>query len=255
MDLATLIGLIGGFAIVIFAMLLGGSLGMFADMPSILIVLVGSILVCLMKFSLAQFLGATKTVIKAFAFKLESPEELIMTVKELAEEARKGGLLSLEGKEISSDFLQKGIALLIDGHDADVVKTLLQKDKNMAVDRHKTGARVWESLGDVAPAMGMIGTLVGLVAMLSNMDDPKSIGPAMAVALLTTLYGAMLANMVAIPFADKLKLRMEEEQMIKTMAIDAVLAIQAGQNPRVIESMLRTYLPEGDRDPEAAAES
>lgn len=252
MDLATLVGLIGGFAIVIFAMVLGGSLGMFVDVPSILIVLVGSTLVCMMKFSLGQFLGATKTVAKAFAFKLDSPEELIANVKELAEESRKGGLLALEGKEIPNEFLKRGIGLLIDGHEADVVKGLLLKDKNLAVDRHKTGARVWEALGDVAPAMGMIGTLVGLVAMLSNMDDPKSIGPAMAVALLTTLYGAMLANMVAIPFSDKLKLRMEEENLIKSMSIDAIMAIQAGQNPRVIEAMLRNYLPEGSREVEEA---
>jgi chemotaxis protein MotA len=128
-----------------------------------------------------------------------------------------------------------------------VVKTLLAKDMNQALERHDRGARIWSSLGDVAPAMGMIGTLIGLVAMLANMDDPKSIGPAMAVALLTTLYGAMLANMIAIPIADKLKLRKGEEVMIKRLVIDALLAIQAGQNPRVIDSMLRNYLPEGSR--------
>jgi chemotaxis protein MotA len=181
-------------------------------------------------------------------FKLDSPEDLITLVVELADAARKGGLLSLEGKEISNDFLARGIGLLIDGHDEDVVKNVLTRDKNMAVERHKLGASVWGALGDLGPAMGMIGTLIGLVAMLSNMDDPKSIGPAMAVALLTTLYGAMLANMVAIPFSDKLKLRMAEEELIKTMSIDAILAIQAGQNPRVIESMLRAYLAEGKRE-------
>ena len=247
MDLATIIGMLGAFAIIVFAMLLGGSLSMFADLPSVLIVLVGSTLVCLMKYPMSKFLGAGKTAAKAFMFKLDSPDELIESVIDLAETARKGGLLSLEGKEIPNDFLKQGIGLLIDGHDADVVKTVLLKDKNMAVERHKSGAGVWGALGDIGPAMGMIGTLIGLVAMLSNMDDPKSIGPAMAVALLTTLYGAMLANMVAIPFADKLKLRAAEEEMIKSMAIDAVLAIQAGQNPRVIEGMLRTYLPAGMR--------
>jgi len=246
-DLATIIGMLGAFAIIVFAMLLGGSLSMFADLPSVLIVLVGSTLVCLMKYPMSKFLGAGKTAAKAFMFKLDSPDELIESVIDLAETARKGGLLSLEGKEIPNDFLKQGIGLLIDGHDADVVKTVLLKDKNMAVERHKSGAGVWGALGDIGPAMGMIGTLIGLVAMLSNMDDPKSIGPAMAVALLTTLYGAMLANMVAIPFADKLKLRAAEEEMIKSMAIDAVLAIQAGQNPRVIEGMLRTYLPAGMR--------
>lgn len=247
MDIATLVGLVGGFGIVIMAMLLGGSIGMFVDVPSTLIVIGGTVLVGLMKYSLGQFLGAGKTAAKAFMFKLDKPEELIDLIVELADAARKGGLLSLEGKEINNDFLAKGIQLLVDGHDADVVKSLMTKDKNLAVERHKTGSGVWAAMGDVAPAMGMIGTLIGLVAMLSNMDDPKSIGPAMAVALLTTLYGAMLANMVCIPFADKLKLRMGEEDMLKSMIIDALLGIQAGQNPRVIESMLRTYLPEGSR--------
>lgn len=248
MDLATLIGLIGGFAIIGFAMIISGGIPIFIDVASVLIVLVGSFIVLMMKFNMSQFLGAGKTAAKAFMFKLDTPEEIIALVVELADAARKGGLLSLEGKEIKNEFLARGIGLLIDGHDEEVVKNVLTKDKNMAVERHKVGANVWSALGDLGPAMGMIGTLIGLVAMLQNMDDPKSIGPAMAVALLTTLYGAMLANMVAIPFADKLRLRMAEEELIKKMSIDAVLAIQAGQNPRVIESMLRTYLAEGKRE-------
>ena len=247
MDLASLIGLLGGFSIVLMAMVLGGGVGLFADLPSFLIVIVGTVFVALMKFTLAQFLGAGKVAAKAFIFKMDKPEELIEQIVEMADAARKGGLLSLEGKEISNDFLSKGIQLLIDGHDADVVKSLLTKDKNLAVERHRLGNSVFMSIGDVAPAMGMIGTLVGLVAMLSNMDDPKSIGPSMAVALLTTLYGAMVGNMIALPIADKLKIRMGEEQLLKSMIIDALLAIQAGQNPRVIEQMLRTYLPESKR--------
>jgi len=246
-DLASLIGLIGGFAIVIMAMVLGGGVGMFGDAPSFLIVIIGTIFVTMMKYTLGQFLGAGKVAVKAFMFKMDKPEELIEEIVGMADAARKGGLLSLEGKEISNDFLSKGIQLLIDGHDADVVKTMLTKDKNLAVERHSTGNSIFMAIGDVAPAMGMIGTLVGLVAMLSNMDDPKSIGPSMAVALLTTLYGAMVGNMIAIPIADKVKIRMGEEQLLKSMIIDALLAIQAGQNPRVIEQMLQTYLPEGKR--------
>lgn len=247
MDLASLVGLIGSFAIVIMAMVLGGGVGMFVDTQSVLIVIIGTVFVTLMKYTMGQFLGAGKVAVKAFMFKMDKPEELIEQIVEMADAARKGGLLSLEGKEISNGFLSKGIQLLIDGHDADVVKSLLTKDKNLAVERHGTGNSVFMAIGDVAPAMGMIGTLVGLVAMLSNMDDPKSIGPSMAVALLTTLYGAMVGNMIAIPIADKLKIRMGEEQLLKSMIIDALLAIQAGQNPRVIEQMLRTYLPEGKR--------
>ncbi len=247
MDLATLIGMIGAMAIIITAMVLSGGVGMFVDIPSVLIVIVGSIFVVMSKFGLGQFLGAGKVAAKAFMFKVDDPSEMIDEIVGLADEARKGGLLALEGKELSSDFLQGGIQLLVDGHDPDVVKTLLSKDKDKAVERHTQGSDIFSALGDVSPAMGMIGTLVGLVAMLSNMDDPKSIGPAMAVALLTTLYGAMLANMVAIPISDKLSLRRGEEDMSKSLIIDALLAIQGGQNPRVIDSMLRNYLPESQR--------
>ncbi len=247
MDLATLIGLLGAFGIVLYAMLSGGDIGMFINAPSLLIVLVGSLFVVLMKFNLAQFLGAIKVAIKAFSFKLTPPEDLIEEVVALADEARKGGLLSLEGKEVSNRFLNKGIQLLVDGHDAEVVRTLLWKDLKQTIERHERGAKIFSAMGDVAPAMGMIGTLIGLVAMLANMDDPKSIGPAMAIALLTTLYGAMFANMIALPVADKLELRRTEEGMTKAMVIDALLAIQAGQNPRIIDSMLKAYLPEGKR--------
>ena len=247
MDLATLVGIIGAFTVVVGAMVMGGSAGMFVNGPSLLIVFVGTLFVVLMKFSLAQFLGAMKVAVKAFSFKLAKPEQIIEEVVALADVARKGGLLSLEGKEVSSKFLSKGIQLLVDGHDADVVRDLLKKDLHQTLQRHEWGAKIFASMGDVGPAMGMIGTLVGLVAMLANMDDPKSIGPSMAVALLTTLYGAMFANMFAIPVADKLGLRRDEEGRIKSMIIDALLAIQAGQNPRVIDSMLKAYLPESKR--------
>lgn len=247
MDLASLVGLVGAFGIVIFAMILGGDITMFVNVPSLLIVIVGSLFAVMMKFELAQFLGGAKVAGKAFAFKLIKPEDLIGEIVELAGLARKGGLLSLEGKEVSDEFLSKGIQLLVDGHDPDVVKALLNKEMKLASDRHDTGVTIFKSLGDVAPAMGMIGTLIGLVAMLANMDDPKSIGPAMAVALLTTLYGAMVATMLSLPMADKLALRKDEEDRLKAMIIDALLAIQNGQNPRVIESMLQAYIQEGKR--------
>ena len=247
MDLATLVGLIGAWGIIIMAMVLGGDPAMFVNIPSMLIVIGGALFAVLMKFELGQFISAGKVAAKAFSFKLPKPDALIDEIVELAGEARKNGLLALEGKEVSYVFLAKGIQLLVDGHDPDVVKGLLGKDVRLASDRHMVGTQIFSQLGDVAPAMGMIGTLIGLVAMLANMDDPKSIGPAMAVALLTTLYGAMMANMLCLPVADKCKLRSEEEGRLQSMVIDALLAIQAGQNPRVIESILRTYLPESKR--------
>lgn len=248
MDLATLIGILGAFAFVIMAMMLGGDLIIFFDVPSVLIVLIGSMFVVLMKYNIGQFFGAAGIAVKAFMFKIEKPDDLIESAVKMADAARKGGFLALEEAEISNPFMQKGIDMLVDGHDAEVVRATLEKDIALTSERHETGGEIFKNLGDVAPAMGMIGTLIGLVAMLSNMDDPKSIGPAMAVALLTTLYGAILANMVAIPISDKLKLRAGEEKLNKSLILDAVLGIQDGQNPRVIEAVLKNYLNEKKRE-------
>ena len=253
MDLATLLGILGAFGIIGGAMTMSGGIGIFVDVPSVLIVLVGTFFVVLMKFNLSQFLGCFKIAGKAFMFKLVDPIELIDEVVELADDARKNGLLSLEDKEVSDAFLQSGIQLLVDGHDPEVVRSLLHKDMSETLKRHEVGSAIWKQMGDTAPAMGMVGTLIGLVAMLANMSDPASIGPAMAVALLTTLYGAMLGNMVALPISDKVALRRNEESRIKNMVIDALMGIQAGQNPRVIDSMLRNYLPSGKRVMEETA--
>lgn len=247
MDLATLLGLVGAIGIVLAAIFTGGEIGMFVNGPSIMVVIGGTIGAVMMKFTLGQFLGAFKVAMRAFIFKLDKPEDLIELTVEMANEARKGGLLALEGKETSNDFLAKGIQMMVDGHEPDVVKQTLMTDMNAAVERHDVGRSIFKSIGDAAPAMGMIGTLIGLVQMLSNMSDPASIGPSMAVALLTTLYGAMIANIFAIPISDKLALRANEERMVKSMIIDSLLGIQEGRNPRVIEEILMTYLPNSKR--------
>ena len=250
MDLATLIGLIGAFGIVLTSIMLGGSAGTFVNTPSLLVVLGGTVLVTMMKFSLGKFLGAASIAVKAFLYKPSNPEDLIEESVELAKAARQGGLLALEDREIDDEFMKTGLGLLIDGHPAETVRTMLQKDLNETVKRHNDGQDIFKAIGDVGPAMGMIGTLIGLVQMLSNMDDPKQIGPAMAVALLTTLYGAILANMFAIPIADKLAVRSREEKTSKALIIDALLSIQSGQNPRIIASMLEAYLPRSKRTEE-----
>lgn len=248
MDLATLIGLVGAFGFVIMAMIIGGSIDMFIDMVSLLIVIGGTFFVVMMKYNIGQFIGAVKIAAKAFMYKTDAPEELISKSVEMADAARKGGFLALEEAQVANPFMQKGVDMLVDGHDAAVVRATLENDIRLTSARHQSGADIFKQIGDVAPAMGMIGTLVGLVAMLSNMDDPKSIGPAMAVALLTTLYGAIIANMIAIPISDKLKLRAAEEKLNRNLILDALLGIQDGQNPRVIEGILRNYLPESKRD-------
>ncbi len=247
MDLATLIGLIGAFGIVMTSIMLGGSAGTFVNTPSLLVVLGGTVLVTMMKFSLGKFAGAASIAVKAFLYKPSNPEDLIEESVELAKAARQGGLLALEDREISDEFMKTGLGLLIDGHPADTVRSMLQKDLNETLKRHSDGQDIFKAIGDVGPAMGMIGTLIGLVQMLSNMDDPKQIGPAMAVALLTTLYGAILANMFALPIADKLAVRSREENTSKTLIIDALLSIQGGQNPRIIAAMLEAYLPRSKR--------
>ncbi|SNY55662.1 chemotaxis protein MotA [Arsukibacterium tuosuense] len=250
MDIATLVGMIGAIGFVIMAMIIGssGDPAMFADLVSVLIVVGGSIFVVIAKFTLGQFLGAGKVAVKAFMFKIEAPEELIEKAVQLGDSARKGGFLALEEAEIPNAFMQKGVNMLVDGHDADVVRATLLKDISLTEKRHETGIAIFRSLGDVAPAMGMIGTLIGLVAMLSNMDDPKAIGPAMAVALLTTLYGAFIANVIAIPLADKLAIRNQQEKQNNQLILDAILGIQDGQNPKVIEGILRNYLAQGKRE-------
>ena len=257
MDLATLVGMVGAIIVVLAAMLFGGSALVFVNVPSLLIVLGGTFMVVMIKFSMGQFFGAFKVAARAFVIKLDDPEELIEKIVKLANISRKEGVLALESEEITNPFLEQGVKMLIDGNKHEVISVVLKKDLQQTIDRHKWGAKVFSSTGDVAPAMGMIGTLIGLVQMLSSMEDPKTIGPAMSVALLTTLYGAMLANMIALPIADKLSLRKDEEGRIKAMCIDGILAIQEGQNPRIIESMLKTYLDpkrrEGKKDDAAEA--
>jgi len=250
MDLATLLGMVGAIGIVLAAILTGGSAIVFVNVPSILIVLGGTVMVVMIKFSMGQFFGAFKVALRAFFNKTTDPEELIERIVELANIARKEGMLALESQEIDNEFLGEGVRMLIDGNSREVVSAVLSKDMQQTIERHTWGAKVFSATADVAPAMGMIGTLIGLVQMLSNMSDPKSIGPAMAVALLTTLYGAMIANMVAMPIADKLTLRKADERRIRSMCIDGVLAIQEGQNPRIIESMLKAYLEPGKRGSE-----
>jgi chemotaxis protein MotA len=253
-DLATLIGLAGAILLIASAVILGVSPAVFINPASLLIVVGGTMFVVLAKFSVSQFLGAFKAAARAFKFKLPETQASIEELVDIANVARKEGVLGLEDREISSPFLAQGIQMLVDGQDSKTIKELLNKERLMTLDHNRSGAKVFTAMADVAPAMGMIGTLIGLVQMLSNMEDPKSIGPAMAVALLTTLYGAMIATMIATPIADKLSLRMTEEARMQSLYIDALAAIQEGTNPRIIEQMLSSYLPPKEREKAAATE-
>lgn len=240
MDLATLAGLIVGTAMVLVAMLIGDSgVGAFVDAPSVLIVIGGSVSATLMRFPLKDFFKAMKAGFgRAFKDTQDDPLAIIENAKELADVGRKKGLVALESVEVTNPLMAVGIQYCTDGRDADFIREMMTKEINASIQRNQIGERVFRSLGDAAPAFGMIGTLVGLVQMLVNLSDPSAIGPAMAVALLTTLYGALLANLVFLPMADKLDHRARQEQQARHLILDAILGISAGVSPRVLEETL-----------------
>jgi chemotaxis protein MotA len=246
-DIATVVGFILAYVIIAAAIMLGGPFGIFVNAPSLLIVIGGTFAVTLMRITLGDFLGSFKIALKGVFYKLDAKQVLIDESVELAQVARKEGILALEGRDITNEFLQKGIGLCIDGHAPEIVNNLLRKDINLSIERHTIGANMFKAMAVYAPAMGMIGTLIGLVQMLSNMSDPASIGPAMAVALLTTMYGAVIANCFASPLAEKLILISGYEKNNKDLILESITGIQEGTNPRVLKLLLNAYLPASKR--------
>ncbi len=243
MDLGTVVGLVLGIVLLTGSILVGGQIGIFINIPSVLIVVGGTIAATFIRFSLNEVLGSINVAMKAFFYKAQSPEDTIKEIVTLANIARREGLLKLEKQPIEDPFLKKAIMFCVDGHEADFIEEVLSKEVQLTAERHEVGQNMFKAMGDAAPAFGMIGTLIGLVQMLASMEDPKAIGPAMAVALLTTLYGAVLANLIFLPIADKLAHRSQEEQLIKKIIIEGVIGLQKGLNPRVLEEVLQTFLP------------
>ena len=249
MDIATLLGLFFGLAVIVAAIFTGSDIWVFLNIPGFLIVIAGTMAATLIRYPMSGVLGAFMLGIKAaFASSKDSkPQELIDLSIDAAKIARKKGLLALSGVPIADPFMARGIRLCIDGYSFDVIQTSLNKDMNNSIERHEEGERIFRAIGESAPAFGMIGTLVGLVQMLAALDDPSSIGPAMAVALLTTLYGAIIANLIALPIADKLENKIETEHTNKSLIIDTVLGIHKGQNTSELGEILDTYLPDNVR--------
>ncbi len=248
MDLATIIGILAGMVVVLVAMLLGGNIGQFIDLPSVLIVIGGGFAATLIRFPLSGIGGALVMGGKAaFTHKKVSPGELVEEIANLGDVVRKSGPLGLENVEVSHPLLQKGAQYVTDGFEPAFIRESLERERDLSLERLAEGQRVFKSLGDAAPAFGMIGTLVGLVQLLANMDDPSTIGPAMAIALLTTMYGAILANLVCLPIADKLESKFAVDEVNLSLVIDGVTQIRENKSPTLIREMLLAYLPEKAR--------
>ena len=258
MDISTLIGLMAGFGLLFLAMIVGGGgVDAFMDMPSVAVVFGGACAATLVAFPLAQVMGVGRVVKNAFTQTVRDPRTLIANMVRYAEVARRDGILALEDmtKEMDDDFIIRGIRMAVDGTDPEVIEQVLVGELDSMGERHNRGRALFECLGKYAPAFGMIGTLIGLVIMLQNMDDPSKIGPGMAVALITTLYGAIVSNLVFLPIADKLAVRSREELLLREVVIKGVMSIQSGDNPRVVEQKLKAFLPPNMRDEEPSGDA
>lgn len=254
MDKTTVIGMGAGVACIIISILLSGDLGAFYDLASIFIVVGGTIASTIVSFP-GKMLKSLKTVY-TMAFKeknIDLNEDIELIIK-VANVARREGLLALEDAvgEVENPFLQKGIMLIVDGADGELVKNILETEISFIQERHIQGQNIINSMAAYAPAYGMIGTLIGLILMLKNLSDSAALGPNMAVALITTFYGVVLANLVFTPISKKLKVQSDQEALQKGLYMEGLLSIQDGENPRIIKDKLQAFIARGDiRDPEA----
>lgn len=255
MDIASLLGLLLGAVMLVFGVISStGSIGYlieyYWDLPSFIITFGGAFTSTLTSHSLADFINGLKGMALVFKTPVLNTSEMIRKIIDLSNVARKEGLLSLEeaAGDLDEPFLKKGILLIVDGTDPDLVRAIMETELYSIDGRHKGVIGFWDTLAGMGPAWGMIGTLLGLVNMLYNMSDAQAIGPAMAVALITTLYGSMLANWIAIPVSNKLKANNGSEMQLKEIMIEGLLSIQAGENPRVIEEKLKSFLSPKERN-------
>ena len=250
MDLATLIGIVSGVTLLAVAIAVDGSLRGFVNVPSLLVVLGGTIAATLVNHSLSDLYRVFGMVRVAFTDRGYSGRELIDQLVALAEKARREGLLAMEEEaaQLEDNFLRKGIQLIVDGTDPDLVRNVLEIELAFQEERHRAGQGIFEDMGAYAPAFDMIGTLIGLINMLADIDDAEKIAPGMALALITTLYGSVLANLVFLPIAGKLRNRSDEEVLYRQIMLEGILSIQAGENPRLVEEKLTAFLPPQQRN-------
>ena len=244
MDIGTIGGLVVGLGLIIWSIMSSASIDNFIDIPSIIVVMGGTFAATFIAFPMNSVLALGAVFGKAAGGGVTNAVTIIVKIIELANIARREGLLALEEAvgQVNDDFLKKGVMLIVDGTDPELVKSILETELSYIEGRHAAGKGLFDTIGSLAPAFGMIGTLIGLVAMLNALDDPSSIGPAMAVALITTFYGSVIANLFCIPVSKKLAAKSAEEIIVREIMIEGLLSIQAGENPRIIEEKLKAFL-------------
>ncbi len=249
MDFATGVGILGAIGVVVSLIMLdGGNFGAYVSDHAFIIVFGGATAATMIRFPFSVIAHGLPMGLRfAFTMRALDPRILIEELTRLADIVRKNGPMALENVEVEDPFLAQGIRYIADGYDRDFIKDALEKDRDSFLMRLDEGSKVYRTVGDCAPAMGMIGTIIGMIAMFAHMEDPSKLGPAMAVALLATLYGAVLANLVCLPIADKLHVKLEEEEVSRTIIIDGLLQIRDAKSPNVIKEMLISYLPERHR--------
>ncbi|TDA69413.1 MAG: motility protein A [Clostridia bacterium] len=242
-DRTTMVGIVAGVAVIVTALMLGGNILLFWNIPSVLITIGGSLAGVTISFDIAQLRGAFQVARQVLLTKNWDIDNLIAIFYELARKARREGLLALEDDigRLDDPFYQKGIRMMVDAIEPEVIRSVLEAEMDYTTQRHELGQRLLRTWAELAPAFGMIGTLIGLIQMLAQLEDPSKLGPGMAVALITTFYGAILANLILIPMANKLALRHEEEMAAKELMIEAITSIQSGINPRILEDKLRAF--------------
>jgi len=255
MDFATIIGILSGLALVGYNIISGGNAEIFIHVPSMMIVLGGAMAATLVNFPLNEVVGVVKVVKNAFKARDSKEMDVIHDFIELAKKARREGILAIDKElgNIQNDFMRVGLEMAVDGTEPESIRNVMETELTYLTERHKRGQQIFTSLGTYAPAFGMIGTLIGLIAMLKSLDNPANIGSGMAVALITTFYGALIANLVFLPLAGKLRNRSDQEIEYKQMIIEGVLAIQLGEHPKNIKTKLVNFVPPHLRNEEQAA--
>jgi Flagellar motor component len=249
MDIFSIIGLLAGVGVLIQGILSNGTLKAFFDVGSIFITIGGTVTALMLNFPMKTLKNFFPAVKKVFFSKSQDPGKIIDTITELAEQARRGGLLSLENKveEYKDEFLKRCIMTIIDSHDPQTVRDILENELSCIEERHGATQAIFEKGAAFGPAFGMIGTLIGLINMLKMLDDPSSLGPNMSVALVTTFYGSVIANVIFIPMAGKLKVLTQNEIFCKQLIIEGIISVQVGENPRLIREKLLGYLPQNSK--------